>query len=237
MKGRQMKTNHERKSESGNALIYVLIAIALFAALTFVLSRQADNGDTGGISEDKASLYATQLISYATQAKQSIDQMLFSGADIDDLDFTPPDDAGFNAGDPGDRIYMVYHPDGGGLIPGKIPSEAIQEEDSDPEPGWYLGKFSNVDWTATANDDVILVAYQIRPEVCQKINDKMGIGTIPSITSAIKLVMIDEDSYGTGSNTDLTTDSGEICPECHDRGSLCVQEGGIYAFYTLVADQ
>lgn len=233
-----MKTNREHtNAQRGNALVYVLIAIALFAALTFVLTKGGSDEESAGISDDKAQLYATQMISYATQAKQVIDQMIFSGAHIDDLDFTPPSDPAFNAGATSDNIHMVYHPDGGGLVPGSIAAEATKQTDADPPAGWYLGRFNNVGWTKTSAQDVILVAYQIQPAICQRINLKEGIDTIPVLSSAPKLSLIDDSSYSNGSNVDLTTETGQVCPECKNRASLCVQKDGIYAFYTVVADQ
>ena len=68
-----MKTNREhinaRALERGNAMIYVLIAIALFAALSFTLARQGDDGEASDMSDARAELYATDMISYAAQAK------------------------------------------------------------------------------------------------------------------------------------------------------------------------
>lgn len=224
-----------RRAERGNALIYVLIAIALFAALSFTLSRQTDTSEAGTLSREKAELYATQLITYSAQAKSALDQMLFTAAThIDDLNFTAPTDAGFDTGVP---IHKIYHPKGGGLLPGKLPVEAIAQVTNDPEPGWYIGRFNNVEWTASANQDVILLAYQIDPTVCGLINEKInGSSAIPTLTTPIRNVMIDDALHG-GTNVDLTTDGGDICPDCANIGALCVQEGGIYAFYTLLADQ
>lgn len=225
-----------KRSERGNALIYVLIAVALFAALSFTLGRQTDTEEVEILSEEKADLYATQLISYATQAKSVVDQMMFIGGRISDLDFTRPSEAGFNTAPHGNK---VLHPEGGGLSLASLPSGVVAQSTSDPVPGWYIGRFNNVEWTASSNQDVILVAYQISQAVCEKINEKItGSSAIPTMTDSIKDVMID-DTYHTGTNTDLTTDSGDICPDCENIGSLCVenQAQDAYGFYTLIADE
>ncbi len=237
-----MKTNKERFAhEHGNALIYVLIAIALFAALSFTLARQSDTGEGGTLSDEKAELYATQMISYAAQTKSVIDQMLFSGTDIDDLDFMDPSDSDFNAGTQLARAHRVYHPEGGGLIKGRLPPEAVDQNIGTPEAGWYLGRFNNFEWTKSANDDVILVAYQISRQLCEKLNEKVnGSTSIPVLTDSIMETMIDA-SYFSGANTDLTTDpSGSpICAACHEVASLCVQNQSqnAYGFFTVIADQ
>lgn len=225
-----------RRGERGNALIYVLIAIILFAALGFTLSRTTDTSEVGTLDNEKAELYATQIISYAGQAKSAVDQMLFTAStSINQLDFTQPTDVTFETAP---LIHKVYHPQGGGLNPGTLPEAAVAQVTSDPVPGWYMGRFNNIEWTASAADDVVLVAYQISKRVCELINEKItGSTTIPALNGAsIRNVLIDDTLHG-GTNIELTTDAGDICPACENMGSMCVQDGGIYAFYTVIEDQ
>lgn len=227
----------QSSGERGNALVYVLIAIALFAALSFTLARQSDTGEGGTLSDEKAELYATQLISYAAQVKSVIDQMMFSGTDIDDLDFLDPSEGTFNDGTQLDRANRVYHPEGGGLIKGNIPDEAVSLLSTVIRPGWYLSRFSNVEWTKTTADDVILTAYQIKKSVCEKINLKItGSTDIPTLNVTIADILIDS-----AINSDFLTDPDNApnCSECHEMPSLCVQNQtqNAYAFYTVIADQ
>lgn len=243
-----MKTNQEHyssrpqadNSERGNALIYVLIAIALFAALSFTLSKQTDTNEAAQLDERRAGLYATQLISTSAQVKSTIDQMLFLGSDINELDFTLSTDASFETAP---LIHKVYHPQGGGLNKPRLGESFVEGTGTDPVPGWYLGRFNDVEWTATngvTDQEVILLAYQIPRSICEKINEQInGSTTIPTMTDSIKNVMIDE-SLHTGTNVDLTTDNGaDICPECDEMPGLCVENAAqdAYGFYTVIADQ
>jgi hypothetical protein len=232
-----MKTNREH----GNALIYVLIAIALFGALSMIMSRQGDTGETAELSSQKAQLYATEIGAYAAQAKSAVDQMLFSGANIEELDFTLPG-PGFEAGTTADKIKRVYHPDGGGLSAGKLPVEAVSYQGSTPVAGWYMGRFNNVEWTKSTDTDVILTAYGIKREICEKLNEKLtGAATIPTLGAGAAAVLVDDQYHVNGSNADLTTvtPGTPICAACHKRASLCVkdQASDIYAFYTVIADR
>lgn len=260
-----METNKEhfvrkaphRPRESGNALIYVLIAIALFAALSMTLGRTTDTSEVSTLSDERAQILSGQLISYAGQVKSALDQMQFAGTDPEDFLFTQPTDATFETEDPVGppivlNIHKVYHPAGGGIVPGSLPDEVIvSSPGSDPAPGWYLGEFNNVDWTPlaagntsgdggaeAAYEDVILVAYQITQQMCAKINKTLtGSETIPVMTDTIPNVFID-DSLHSGTNVELTTDAAEICPDCHNVASLCVEDSdGDYGFYSVVADQ
>lgn len=250
MMSQNMKTKREQKSrhrahERGNALIYVLIAIVLFAALSFTFSRQTDTSEAGGLDAQKAELYATQLITYAANAKQAYDKMDFSGIQLGDIDFTLPADSTFNDAP---TIKKFFHPDGGGFNLETLPDEVAVSGVTDPVPGWYMGRFNNVEWTASTETDIILTAYGIKQPVCEDINEKItGDKTIPSIGNALKEVLVPKTvggitNFTTGANKDLTTDPAAsspvaICPECHNRATLCVENGEIYAFYSVIADR
>lgn len=215
--------------QSGNALIYVLIAIALFAGLGFTLSRQARNTGTSEIDDAKSQLYAMQLITYASQTKSVIDQMIFSGSTIDDLDFIKPADAGFNTAP---HIHKVYHPQGGGLTPASLPDDSISQITTPPAAGWYLGRFNNVEWTDSSETDVILTAYQISRPLCESINNKItGNTSIPALTGDMDDYLLD-----TATNNDLTIAS---CTGCEGYTSLCVSNAAVtaYSYYSVIEDR
>tara|TARA_B100001989_G_scaffold252070_1_gene232998 strand:- start:479 stop:1177 length:699 start_codon:yes stop_codon:yes gene_type:complete len=225
--------NFKRNSQDGNALLYVLIAIVLFAGLGFTLARQSHNQGVSELDDARAELYADQLIAYAAQAQNSIDQMLFSGSEIADLDFTLPSEAGFNTAPYHNK---VYHPTGGGLIPSSLNDSMKKEASPTPPASWYLGRFNNVEWSDSTNPDVMLSAYQITREICEKINIKItGSDTIPAVTVQPRTLFVDDSNYS-GSNEDLTV---ARCPDCENYKVLCVSNPGvnIFTFYAVLADE
>lgn len=218
------------KNESGNVLIYVLLAIALFAALGFTLARQTSTSGTEEVDEAKLRLYATDLMNYAAQVRSVMDQMSFSGTDIDDYVFDQPGDAGFNTAP---HIHKVFHPQGGGLVVANIPSAAFGALASTPATDWYLGRFNNVEWTQTANTDIILSAYNISQAVCEEINSSItGSSTIPTLASG------SADNFFVDTATDLDFTSA-VCAGCDGYKSLCAHDSGndIYTFYSVVAQR
>lgn len=223
-----------RSSEAGNAMIYVLVIIALFAALSFILARQSDTSETGDLSREKTEIYATGIIQTAAQLKTSIDQMGFTGSDIDELDFTLPSDAAF---DTPPNIHKVFHPEGGGVILPRIQDEAQNEVNTDPAAGWYVGRFNDVEWTQSTQDDVIATAHQISQPVCEEINRKLtGSTTIPALGRDVNELLIDAALHSNGPNQDLTAAE---CAGCEDLAQICVvnSAGTIYSFYSIVAQQ
>ncbi len=228
-----MKTKREHFTknigEKGNALVYVLIAIALFGALSFTLARQSRDSGTSEIDEAKAQIYATELLTYSAQVRSVLDQMIYSGSNINDLDLTLPSEAGYSTAP---YIHKVYHPQGGGLIQANIPTRAVSQISASPPAGWYLGRFNNVEWTATSGTDVILTAYQISRQVCEKINENLtGSTTIPALSGNMNLNLID-----TGTNSDLDV---AACAACDGHSTLCVSNSTVsaYSFYTIVAER
>lgn len=233
------KYKNQNNKMRGNAMLYVLIAIVLFAALSMTLGRQTDTDEAGDLSDARARAHATQIIAYSAAAKSAADQMLFSNTRLANIDFTLPGQAGFNTAP---TITKIYHPDGGGLNPGRLASDAVKQGVSDPVAGWYIGRFNNVEWTATTGTDIILTAFQINRKICEIINETLtGSTAIPTLTVAARAVLIDDAIYTGVTNTDLTTDpaGSPVCADCHRKASLCVKDNAldVYAFYTIVADR
>ena len=221
--------NQYTKSEQGNALIYVLIAIVLFAALGFTLARHTSNSDISELEEAHADIHALEIISYASQAKSIVDQMIFSGSNLNNINLTLPSEAGFSTAP---YVHKVYHPQGGGLTPANLPANAINEISSPPAAGWHMGQVNSVGWTGSTATDVILTAHQITKLTCEALNKKItGSKTIPALTGNL-------DDYLVDSATDLEL-TNVVCAACEGYMSLCVSNAGVttYSFYNVLADR
>lgn len=224
------KTN---KTETGNAFVYILLAVVLLAALTLVLSRsQEGDSSMDELTEAKIELYANNIIQYAAAAQRAVDQMTISGTVIDNIDFILPSDAAFETGS---DINKLYHPDGGGLVYKPMPSNYQDEIASAPSAGFYIGRFNNVEWTETSADDVIFTAWEINDQVCAKINKLItGSSTIPTVTSADPSSQFVDTTFGGAANADFTTTE---CAACESYPTLCIQSGSVKAYYQILASQ
>lgn len=226
-------------AQRGNATIYVLIVVALFAALAFVLTRQGDSSESGHMSNEKALIVAGDIIAYPAQVKQAIDMMVMSGTNPSDFDFTRPGQANFLT-DP--VITKIFHPDGGGLILAQLPEGSTSQSSTNPPAGWYLGEFNNVGWTVSSDFDLMLTAYQVKKEVCERINLKLtGSTYIPSLNgNTIPNLMIDKENppgiaVHSGTNADF---NASACSSCFGKPAMCVSEGGSrYGFYSVILNR
>lgn len=232
-------TSDSDPSARGNATIYVLILVALFAALGFVVSRQGDTSESSALTGQKADLVAGEILTYPAQVKQAIDMLTMSGVDPSDLNFTQPGQVNFNTAP---TINKVFHPDGAGLSLATLPAQAVAESSNNPPAGWYLGMFNNIEWSTTTEPDVILVAYQISEDMCKRLNKKLtGAETIPVMTDTIPNLLIDKEYPAgnvihSGTNDNLTVAN---CAACEGRPSLCVGDPGgtRYGFYSMIVNR
>lgn len=246
----KLRNTHFRRNpapkshDAGNATIYVLIVVALFAALAFTVARQNDSSESNRLSDEQADLVVGQIMAYPFQVKQAIEMMTMSGAGLDTLDYTQPGMTGYN-----DKplTRKIFHPAGGGLSLGRLPPDAVDAAATSPAPGWYLGNFNNIEWTPSAQTDMILTAYPLTQQICERLNyrltgkmevDGSNVVKIPTLTNTIPNVLIDRDNPPGNvvhSGTNIAEFDTSICADCEDQASLCVKDSNNrYGFYTVL---
>ena len=221
-------------TQSGNVVIYILVAVALFGALTFTLSRinQGGNANTE-ISEAQATAYATQILSYAGQAASVIEQMKFNSSLDDTIDFTLPTEGTFND-DP--TIHKLYHVTGGGLNYKPMPDAMQASDNAALPPGFYIGRFEQIDWTESTDHDIVFAAHEINQNICAKLNEKIiGDPAIPALVGETPENLFVDDSTPSHGGTNAPFTSTE-CPTCEGRPAMCVSDAGgtKYTFYNIL---
>ena len=230
--------------ESGNATIYVLIVVALFAALAFTVARQNDTSESSRLSDEQADIVAGQIMAYPFQVRQVIDMMTMAGADPDTLDYTKPGMADY---DTKPLTRKIFHPAGGGLTLSRLPPESIDTAATGLAPGWYLGMFNNVEWTPSALNDMILTAYPLTRQICEKLNarltgkvelDSNDVVKIPTLNNTIPNVLIDRDNppgYAVHTGSNIAEFDNTVCADCEEKPTLCVKDSNNrYGFYAVL---
>ena len=215
----------ERGRIGGNAMVYVLVAIALFGVLTATLSSQNSQSDGQDIDDELVEFYATELMEYAAAAKNVVDQMIMTGTTIDQLNFVNPTSRAFNTAP---HIHKVYHPQGGGLNYQNPSYPPFQETTFTYTHEWYTGKI-NVEWTLSTQTDAILSAYGVEEKVCNKINEILtGSPTLPSVADMANHFVIFTNDF-----------TSTECATCVGYTNLCVQNSfsDRWTFYTILAAQ
>lgn len=179
---------NERKSERGNVLFLILIAVALFAALSYAVTQSTRSGG-GDASKETNLVNAAGITQYPASIKTAITRMVVSNAvDPADLLFnTPSSFSSFNATYP--ATNGVFHPTGGGATYVDAPSSVMKSG----TPGvWHFNsanRIYNIGTTgaslSTSDADIIAFLVDVKKAVCDSIHTKLGISTTYLTVSTI----------------------------------------------------
>lgn len=165
-----------RSSESGNAIFYIFVAVALLGALTFAVS-QSSRSSGKALTEDRAQLAASEVISYTDDVAKSVGQLRLRGVQPYALRFSHPSaNAAYGVYDT-EPTSEIFNPQGGGVLYHQVPLTAV----SGPPANYNItGGYGIQDIGSTCNtaacSDLIITAVGLRKEVCQMANSLLHIG-------------------------------------------------------------
>jgi hypothetical protein len=239
----------QRTSERGNVLFLILIAVALFAALSYAVTQSTRSG-SGTADKEQALLSSASMTQHPTAMRTSIIRMVLGGVDVSNIYFNSP--ANFSG--LSDLGTGVFHPTGGGAVfqaaPANIMAGASQGT-------WFY----NANWDipligidAGGGNDLIAFLPGVSPVVCRSVNTEfainttgctMGDGVVPdldiSFTQAnIRSNFEDGDTFPTGDQQNIES-SG--CTAFHGQPSGCFRDSqtnvpaGEYVFYSVLLER
>lgn len=128
------------KGSSGNVLFLILIAVALFAALSYAVTKSTSGG--GGIGKEKANLAASEILQYSSQVSMAVQRlMLIRGCTENQISFLYDWDGDgdirndlssdqANTVSPADKSCTVFLPEGMNVNWLPRPSSLIASETS-----------------------------------------------------------------------------------------------------------
>jgi len=177
---KHIKAHHQ----AGNAIFYILIAIAMLSALTYAVSQNNRGG--AGLTEDRARLYATEIIEYGNIVGNAVAQLRLRGCEENQINFEHASVTGYtNTNAPADDFCDIFSITAGGVERKSIPSEATQSAAS-PDYVWDIvsgNEISEVGSSggAASNAELLLTAGELKQSVCIEINELLDV-TNPSGT-------------------------------------------------------
>jgi hypothetical protein len=174
---KRMKTYKMQKNtgERGNILFLILIAVALFAALSYAVTSST-RGGAGNANSEINEVTAAQLSQYPSGVRTSILRMIISqGVAATELEFDPPADF-----DGGSSTYGVFHPSAGGAQYTIAQPDAMEDG---TQGTWLFNSRYQVlnigtDSATTDNSGNEIIAFLpgVKLGICTELNAEHGIG-------------------------------------------------------------
>lgn len=190
--------SHTRQQESGNALFLILIAVVLFAALSFAITQS--NRSTGSSAgEETNTVSGSNVTQYASAIRTGVTRMLVKGVTLDEVLFATPSDASYTTS----PTMQVFHPQGGAVV--------FQSPDVNivNTGGKWVYFFAAVKDMGTTAPDAVAVLIDVKKGICQQINRQVtGSTTVSPLATAITDATLDAATYNAASPIANTMDFG-----------------------------
>lgn len=209
-----------QNSESGNILIYVILAIFLFGALIAILRG---GGSQQNIDQESLILKVNQVRQYASELERGVQFILAQGHSESELRFAHPNHSSVYGDLSADTPFtrQVFHPSGGN-VEWQDNDPSIQSTDSD----WLFNgdnAITNVSTIGgTSGIELLAILPNVSENFCTTVNNSTGMENIsgdpPQDTATMNIT-----SLYTGTFTATDTISGTNI----DRQSEgCIEGGG-----------
>ena len=173
--------------ESGSVLIYILMAIALFGALSFAVANIMRSGG-GDPNREAMNLQSTDVLQYGDALKRAVQGMRIRSAEDSQISFETPQLSGYAPhASCTTNPCRVFHPAGGGIAYMPPPASWLDLTGSaQPLYGqWYFPAGVCVENIGTGtstcnvdtddNDELVAILPWIKRQLCIQINERLGI--------------------------------------------------------------
>lgn len=225
-------TSQQYSNMRGSVLFIILIAVALFGALSYTVASMMNSGDATYVSEEKAELYADEILNYARKVRQTV-QFLKISNDCDDTDISFENDAAVNyvnPNAPSDKSCHVFDTAGGGLSYIEQHKQVLDSNFS--ATGLYKQVYFNggtsITGVGTSALDLIVAVPYLKEEVCLAINKKIGLGDFIPVDDATGIPF--RGVFTAASTPEIGDEDTRI----EGRNMFCLQAGGGSPYYSYV---
>ncbi|MCB1563527.1 MAG: hypothetical protein KDJ75_08145 [Alphaproteobacteria bacterium] len=215
----------ERGAERGNVFLFVMLGIALFAALAFTVSRGTRSESTTAMSERQAELLATDILDYAQRLERGVNRLRRRNVSENDISFDNSVVSGYDhtpARPDTDKLFNAA----GGQVTWTSPPEKANDgsewvftgRSCIPELGTGAAGCGSDGLDGT--EELLAVLPNLKQAVCERINTKLGVGAIPASVASYSAVKY-QGTFQDG--TELSNVTG--------LSAACFSNGGAYHFY------
>lgn len=247
----QQKT---RNAEKGNVLFLILIAVALFAALSYVVTQSTRSGG-GSTEREKNILSSAQMTQYPTALRTAIIRMVLGGVSVENIKFDAPGTAPFTSLS---ASQLVFHPQGGGASFQEGPAD-LSASGNTPLPWYYNANFDvpGIGIDGVGGNDIVAFLPGVSQGVCRQVNENLGIsiptsgstctgsGYLPIIDASVTLAdirenLINTEVFPTDNRPNLQGNPTASCEIFLRKAAGCFSDGAgtpTYTFFSVLLER
>ncbi len=234
----------DRRSESGNVLFLILIAVVLFAALSYAVTQSTRSGG-GDASSETNLVNSAQITQYPASIKTAITRMNVSlSISPDLLEFNTPATLAALT----DPTYGVFHPSGGGGTYAQAPNDVMVSAGTNPTGIWKfnsenevhnIGTSAGAATSTVGTADVIAFLPDIKKAICDKINSELGISgtTVETATIDVATLMINSNAGIGGGGGSIGFTGGATGLAGQPQGCYRAGAAGMYVYYAVLVER
>lgn len=181
-------------TQNGSAIFIILIAIALFAALSFVVGGMLRGGGADVGASEKRTMMIGEMLDYSRKMKLAIQQMrIANDCDDDEISFSQASGDAYEYSSPLDDSCKVFEIAGGNMSSFAIDSSLLVDSSGLSKTTGYgemhftgeadidtVGSSCGGGGSSSCRDLLLLVPY-LKKDVCDEINTKLSIDNYASI--------------------------------------------------------
>ena len=226
-----------RNGESGNVFVYIMLAVALLAGLSFAVS-QGGRVTSTQLTQDTRNLIATEIISYSDTVAKAVTQLRLRGTQITELSFA---NEFLSSGSYGnyntDPSNEIFNPSGGAVIYQRPPASATTTGTEE----WNFLSNNEIEQVGTtcgaaSCSDIVMALFNVSVSVCTEINNLLSVPN-PSNAPPQDSDIEEDDTFEPGASPfgyDETV--GDETDEMVGKDEACFEEtsDGEYVYYKVL---
>ncbi|MBU0799676.1 MAG: hypothetical protein KKA05_01610 [Alphaproteobacteria bacterium] len=235
--------------ESGNAIWFIMLAIALTAALTMTLTRSSDTGgQTGDI--ERARVQASEIMRYASGLEKTIDQLALRGISESAISFEVSFLSGYvntRCADADDECRLFGR--GGGQTY-MVPRDEWLDTANDTRDlygEWYFTGSVCVDEVGTGttgcatdgesnNEDLVMFLPWIKEDICRQINALLRLPVDPPVETAGAWPAANTRFQGSFDDGEILDQTGQLSG-CFAGSGANMPPGGTFSYFHVLIDR
>ena len=232
------------RDESGNVLVYILIGVALLAALSYAVAH-SNRGNVQKVGEERAGIVASEIIEYGEIIGNAVIQLRLREVSDTQISFENEEVSNYENPNCLEDECKVFALDGGGVAY-SAPKEDWLDDTYSDQPRYkelyFNGSAMALDKGSDDKDDLIMFIPYLKKSICKEINDHLGISVEYDETPSETSGPFETSAKFTGSYNDVpdfyvsgenTTGQSEIF-SYYNAGCTKDSSGGAYHFFKVL---